>query len=254
MNKIVFITGSSSGIGEACAEIFARHGDHIILNGRRTDRIQAVAERLLQKYGTKTYSANFDVRHRKDAEQAIQDLPSEWKNIDILVNNAGLALGLSPIHEGDPDQWDIMLDTNVKGILNVTRLISKKMVERGEGHIINISSVAGLQVYPNGNVYCATKHAVEALSKSMRIDLVPYGIKVTSISPGAVETEFSIVRFSGDIERAKKAYTTFTPLSATDIAEAVFFVADRPTNVNINELTIMPLAQANPYVTHKHSS
>lgn len=251
MNKIVFITGSSSGIGEACAEIFAKNGDRIILNGRREERIDKIAERLNKNYGVETFQANFDVRNRKAAETAIEALPENWKDIDILVNNAGLALGLSPIHEGDPDQWETMIDTNIKGILNVTRLVSKSMVNRGKGHIVNISSIAGLQVYPNGNVYCATKHAVEALSKAMRIDLVPYGIRVTSISPGAVETEFSLVRFSGDADRAKKTYTSFKPLTADDVADVVYFAASRPENVNINELTIMPLAQANPYITHK---
>jgi len=253
MNKIVFVTGSSSGIGEACAEIFAKNGDKIILNARRIERNQALAERLERNYGTETFQANFDVRDRNAAEKVIEALPEKWKNIDILINNAGLALGLSPIHEGDPDQWDTMIDTNIKGILNITRLVSQGMVKRNSGHIINLSSIAGLMVYPNGNVYCATKHAVEALSKSMRIDLVPYGIKVTSISPGAVETEFSVVRFSGDVERAKQAYKTFLPLNANDIAEAIYFAGSRPENVNINELTIMPLAQANPYITHKKS-
>lgn len=251
MNKIVFISGSSSGIGKACAEIFAKNGDRIILNGRRIDRINQVEEQLRSEFGTETFQANFDVRNRVEVERVLNGLPDEWKPIDILINNAGLALGLSPIHEGDPDQWETMIDTNIKGLLNVTGIISKWMVERKQGHIINLSSIAGLQVYPNGNIYCATKHAVEALSKAMRIDLVSYGIKVTSICPGAVETEFSIVRFSGDVERAKQAYKTFNPLTPMDIAESIFFVANRPSNVNINELTIMPLAQANTYVTHK---
>jgi len=253
MPKIVFITGSSSGIGQACAELFAKNGDKIILNGRRVDRIEAIANRLHSLYGTETYMANFDVRNREEAERVIGNLPANWKNIDVLVNNAGLALGLSPIQEGDPMQWETMIDTNIKGVLNVSRLISQTMVKNKSGHIINISSIAGLQVYPNGNVYCATKHAVEALSKAMRIDLVSHGIRVTSVSPGMVETEFSLVRFSGDEERAKKTYSSFTPLQAEDIADVVYFAATRPLHVNINELTIMPLAQANPYVTHKNS-
>lgn len=253
MNKTVFITGSSSGIGEACAEMFARNGFRIILNARRVERNEALAKRLFEDYSTDCYQANFDVRDRAEAEKIIQNLPDEWKNIDILINNAGLALGLAPIHEGNPDHWDTMIDTNIKGVLNVTRTISQNMVQRGQGHIINLSSIAGLMVYPNGNIYCATKHALEALSKAMRIDLVPYGIRVTSISPGAVETEFSMVRFLGDTERAKKTYSSFNPLTAVDIADVIFFAATRPAHVNINELTIMPLAQANPYVTHKKS-
>jgi len=251
MNKTVFITGSSSGIGEACAEIFAKNGYRIILNARRVEKNEALAQKLQREYGTECFQANFDVRDREMAEKCIDNLPENWRNIDILINNAGLALGLSPIHEGDPDQWDTMIDTNIKGVLNVSRILSKIMVERGTGHILNLSSIAGLMVYPNGNVYCATKHALEALSKAMRIDLVPYGIRVTSISPGAVETEFSLVRFSGDVERAKKTYASFTPLTAPDIADVIYFAATRPAHVNINELTIMPLAQANPYVVHK---
>jgi NADP-dependent 3-hydroxy acid dehydrogenase YdfG len=253
MNKTVFITGSSSGIGEACAEIFAKNGFRIILNARRIERNLDLGEKLLRDFGTETYQANFDVRNRTEAEEVIKNLPDEWKDIDILINNAGLALGLSPIHEGDPDQWDTMIDTNIKGVLNVTRIISQTMVKRGEGHIINLSSIAGLMVYPNGNIYCATKYAVEALSKAMRIDLVPFGIRVTSISPGAVETEFSMVRFAGDMERVRKTYASFEPLTAVDIADVIYFAASRPSNVNINELTIMPLAQANPYVVHKKS-
>ncbi len=252
MNKTVFITGSTSGIGLACAEIFAKNGHRIILNGRREDRNKALAKRLKKDFNAETFQANFDVRDRLEVEKCIHSLPPTWNTIDILVNNAGLALGLSPIHEGNSEQWDTMIDTNIKGVLNVTKPVSHGMVQRGAGQIINISSIAGLQVYPNGNVYCATKHALEALSKAMRIDLVPYGIRVCSISPGAVETEFSVVRFDGDVDRAKQAYKTFTPLNAIDIAEAVYFVSCRPDHVNINELTIMPKAQANTYITHKN--
>ncbi|MFN5885079.1 MAG: SDR family oxidoreductase [Bacteroidota bacterium] len=250
-SKIVFITGASSGLGEAAAKQLASEGYSLILAARRTERLQQLADELLQRYGAPSYCMELDVRQRDKVQQLISQLPEKWKKIDILINNAGLASGLSSIENGDIDDWDVMIDTNIKGLLYVTRQILPLMIENGGGHIINISSIAGKEVYANGNVYCATKHAVDALNKAMRIELVKYPIKVTAINPGAVETEFSIVRFHGDEERAKKVYEGFDNLVAGDIAEAISFVLSRPAHVNINELTIMPTAQAVAGVIHR---
>ncbi|MFN5545236.1 MAG: SDR family oxidoreductase [Bacteroidota bacterium] len=250
-SKIVFITGASSGLGEAAAKQLASEGYSLILAARRTERLQQLADELLQRYGAPSYCMELDVRYRDKVQQLISQLPEKWKKIDILINNAGLASGLSSIENGDIDDWDVMIDTNIKGLLYVTRQILPLMIENGGGHIINISSIAGKEVYANGNVYCATKHAVDALNKAMRIELVKYPIKVTAINPGAVETEFSIVRFHGDEERAKKVYEGFDNLVAGDIAEAISFVLSRPAHVNINELTIMPTAQAVAGVIHR---
>lgn len=250
-SKIVFITGASSGLGEAAAKQLASEGYSLILAARRTERLQQLADELLQRYGTICYCMELDVRQRGKVQQLISQLPEKWKKIDILINNAGLASGLSSIENGDIDDWDLMIDTNLKGLLYVTRHILTLMIENGGGHVINISSIAGKEVYANGNVYCATKHAVDALNKAMRIELVKYPIKVTAINPGAVETEFSIVRFHGDKERAKKVYEGFDNLVAGDIAEAISFILSRPAHVNINELTIMPTAQAVAGVIHR---
>ncbi|MDP2388582.1 MAG: SDR family oxidoreductase [Bacteroidota bacterium] len=241
----ILITGATAGIGKATAVIFAKDGNNIIITGRRQNRLDAFKKELEEKYKVAVLSLCFDVTKRAEVQTAFSNLPDAFKDIDILVNNAGLASGLSSIQEGDIDDWEKMIDTNIKGLLYVTRTIAPGMIERKRGHIINLGSVAGKEVYPNGNIYCATKHAVDALNKSMRIDMLPHGIKVTSINPGMVETEFSIVRFHGDEERAKKAYLGLTPLNAQDIAETIYWTATRPAHVNINEVIIMPTAQAN---------
>lgn len=243
-NKIAFITGASSGIGEATAIKLAEQGFKLILNARRKERLEKLKAELEQKFQIKILLSVFDVRKRDEVSKAILSLPTEWKKIDLLVNNAGLASGMASIEEGNLDDWDAMIDTNIKGLLYVSRNIIPLMIENKKGQIINIGSIAAKETYANGNVYCATKFAVDALNKSMRIDLLKHDIKVTAIHPGAVETEFSIVRFHGDAERAKKVYEGFENLVAEDIAEAIWFAVSRPHHVNINELTIMPMAQA----------
>lgn len=242
---IALITGATAGFGKATAELFAQNGYDIIICGRRKERLDTLSSDLKKKHGTKTLSLSFDIRKLSEVENAIKLISDEWKNIDILINNAGLASGLNSIQEGDINDWEKMIDTNVKGLLYITRMISPLMIRRNKGHIINIGSIAGKEVYANGNVYCATKHAVDALNKAMRIDLLPHGIKVTAINPGMAETEFSLVRFHGDDERAKKVYNGFEPLHPEDIAETIYWVASRPTHVNINDLIIMPSVQAN---------
>ena len=244
MAKIVLITGATAGIGEACADVFAREKYDLILTGRRLDRLENLAAKLHQKYNVEVAIGNFDVRNREEVMDNLEKLPDNWKKIDVLINNAGLSQGLDPIQNGNIDDWERMIDTNVKGLLYVTKVISNWMIKNGSGHIINLGSIAGKEVYPNGNVYCATKFAVDALSKGMRIDLLPHGIKVSSVDPGAVETEFSEVRFKGDKERAKKTYDGWEPLNAMDIAETIWFVASRPKNININDIVVMPTAQA----------
>ena len=244
MAKIVLITGATSGIGEACARVFAREGFDLILTGRRLDRLEKLAGSLNAGFDVQVAVCSFDVRHRDSVVKSLNDLPENWKKVNVLINNAGLSQGLDPLHNGSMDDWDLMIDTNIKGLLYVSKVVSNWMVDNKGGHIVNIGSIAGKEVYVNGNVYCATKYAVDALNKGMRIDLLPYGIKVTGIHPGAVETEFSEVRFKGDKERAKKVYEGFEPLNAMDIAETIFFAVSRPAHVNINDLVIMPTAQA----------
>lgn len=249
--KTVFITGASSGIGFACAEVFAREKYNLLLASRRVDRLHAMATDLQNKYGIQIHAIGLDVRDQNLVQKVWDELPEQWKNIDVLINNAGLSQGLEPIQDGNTGDWDRMIDTNVKGLLYITRVVAPLMQKKRSGHIINIGSIAGKEVYPNGNVYCATKHAVDALTKAMRIDLLPHNIKVTSVDPGAVETEFSIVRFKGDHERAKKVYEGFKPLSAADVAEAIWFAASRPPHVNVNDLLLMPTAQATGTLFHK---
>lgn len=252
MEKFVFITGATSGFGEACAKIFARNGWNLILTGRRNERLEELRGQLTEDYPIDVITLCFDVRIEEDVFKAVESLPAIVKSkIHILINNAGLAVGRGPIDEGLIDDWDRMVDTNVKGLLYVTRAVVPFLKKNKQGHIFNIASIAGKEVYPGGNVYCATKHAVDALSKAMRIDLVEYGIKVTNIAPGAAETEFSIVRFKGDEDTAKTVYRGFEPLIAEDIADSIYFVATRPTHVTINDLTIMPTAQASSTVFHK---
>lgn len=249
-SKIALITGATSGIGEATTLKLAENGFDVIITGRRNDRLIALEEKL-NKYGTRVLSLCFDVRVESEVKSAIENLSNDWKNVDVLVNNAGLAAGLSSLQEGDTDDWNRMIDTNVKGLLFVTRYVSPLMIKREKGHIINIGSIAGKEVYPNGNVYCATKHTVDALTKGMRIDMLKHNIKVTQVCPGAVETEFSIVRFHGDEDRASKVYEGFDNLIADDIADCIWFAVSRPPHVNINDMIVMPTAQATGTIFNK---
>jgi NADP-dependent 3-hydroxy acid dehydrogenase YdfG len=252
MENVVLITGATSGFGEACAHIFAENGWDLILTGRRTERLEKIKSKLIERYSCKVLTLNFDVCIEKDVKTAIESIPVDFKkSIKILINNAGLAVGRGPIQDGLTDDWNRMIDTNIKGLLYVSHAVIPLLIQNTEGHIFNIGSIAGKEVYPGGNVYCATKYAVDALSKSMRIDLVEHGIKVTNIAPGAAETEFSFVRFKGNETTAKSVYEGFDPLMAKDIAETIYFVATRPKHVTINDLVIMPTAQASATVLHK---
>ncbi|MGE8430168.1 MAG: SDR family oxidoreductase [Sphingobacterium sp.] len=245
MTKTVFITGASSGIGQACAEVLAKEGYNLLLCARRLNRLETLRDTLLAAYPTiQIHIFELDVRDAEQVANQIEGLPPEWKKINILINNAGLSQGLDPIQDGDIGDWDRMIDTNIKGLLYVSKAVIPLMDTGNGAHIVNLGSIAGKEVYPNGNVYCATKHAVDALTKAMRIDLLTQGIKVTSIDPGMVETEFSEVRFHGDRERAKNVYNGVQPLTGKDIAETILFVITRPAHVNINDLLIMPTAQA----------
>jgi len=253
MNKYVFITGATSGFGEACSRIFAENGWNLIITGRREDRLVKLAADLIREFSVKIEVLNFDVKNLDEVNNSVDSLSKEVKNnIEILINNAGLAVGRGPVDTGLTDDWDRMIDTNIKGLLYVTKAVLPYLKENKKGHIFNLSSIAGKEVYAGGNVYCATKHAVDALSKAMRIDLVEYSIKVTNIAPGAADTEFSLVRFKGDEETAKSVYQGFEPLVALDIAETIYFVANRPQHVTINDLTIMPTAQASATVLFKN--
>lgn len=251
MNKIALVTGATSGLGKAIALRLAKEGYNIVITGRRKEKLEELEKTIEVKYEAKVLSLVFDVREYAQVENAITSLPEEWKKIDILVNNAGLAVGLDPIFKGEVDDWERMIDTNVKGLLYVTRVVSPSMVARKSGHIINIGSIAGKGVYPNGAVYCATKYAVNALSQGMRMDMLPYGIRVTQICPGAVETEFSLVRFKGDQKRADQVYEGFDNLVAEDIADAVFYVISQPPHVDIQDMLVMPTAQASGNMFHK---
>lgn len=245
---IALITGATSGIGEATARILAKN-HNLILCGRRQDRL----DRLREELDTNVTTLSFDVREKENVFGAIDSLPPEWKEIDVLLNNAGNAHGMDLLHEGNPDDWDAMIDINVKGLLYVSKAITPGMVKRKRGHIVNLSSIAGFEVYTKGNVYCASKHAVDALTKGMRLDFNPYGIKVTSIDPGLVETEFSEVRFKGDTERAGNVYKGFTPLTAQDVAETIEFVLNRPAHVLIGDVLLLATAQANSTIVNKNS-
>jgi len=251
MNRIIFITGATSGFGKAIAEKFAANGDHLIISGRRKERLESVSASLKNSYGTNVLPLNFDVRDKEKVFRELQDLPDEWKSIDILVNNAGLALGRGYFEEASLDDWDIMLDTNVKGLLYVSKAVLPYLKKGGGGHIINMGSIAGKEVYEKGNGYCASKHAVDAISKAMRVDLLRHSIKVTAIHPGAAETEFSLVRFKGDEALAKSVYTGFHALSANDVADVVFYCANLPAHVCINDLVITSTAQASSVYFHK---
>lgn len=245
MDRTILVTGATSGFGKAIAERFAKEGYTVCITGRRADRLAAMKAELEQEYGVRVITLHFDVRDREAVAKAMDELRLSVTKIDILVNNAGLAAGLSTIDAGDLDDWETMIDTNVKGLLFMTRQIAPMMRDQRSGHIINIGSTAGKQVYKNGNVYCASKFAVEALNQAMRIDLLPYGIKVTAINPGMAETEFSLVRFKGDEERAKNMYAGVNPLTAADIADIAWYCASLPPHVCINDLTVTCLTQVN---------
>ena len=251
-DKTIFITGAGSGIGAACAMRFASDGCRLILNARNTDRLGQVCSEVRKNYGADVLPLPFDVRDRKAIEEALASLPDEWKAIDVLANNAGLALGLDKEFEGSLDDWDTVIDTNIKGTLAMTRLVVPGMLERGRGHIINIGSIAGDGAYPGGSVYCATKAAVKALTDGLRIDLVDTPLRVTNIKPGQVETNFSMVRFHGDKARADKVYEGYKPLEAADIAETVWFAASLPEHVQIAEMLVLPTCQATSGIIHKN--
>ncbi|UKK47347.1 SDR family oxidoreductase [Prevotella sp. E9-3] len=243
MNKVVLITGATSGIGLACARKFAENGDKLILTGRNESRLAEIRDEL-KAHGTEVLTVAFDVRDREKAREFLEGLPEQWKQIDVLVNNAGLALGLEPEYEGDMNDWDAMIDTNIKGLLTMTRLVVPAMVERGQGHIINIGSVAGDAAYAGGNVYCATKAAVKALSDGLRIDVANTGIRVTNLKPGLVETNFSNIRFHGDTDRAANVYKGIKPLTGDDIADVAVYAANAPAHVQIAEVLILATHQA----------
>lgn len=248
--KIALITGATSGIGKATALLLAANGFNVIITGRRAERLETLSAQIKAQSNANVLSLNFDIREQQAVENAINSLPENWKTIDVLVNNAGLAAGLDPVHQAKLSHWERMIDTNLKGLLYISRLVAKDMVERRSGHIVNISSISGKEVYPNGSVYCATKHAVDALTKGMRMDFLPYGIKVTAINPGLVETEFSIVRLE-DEQAAHQVYKGLTPLNGNDVAQTVLFAVTRPPHVNINDLIVMPTAQASATMTHR---
>jgi len=251
MNKIALITGATSGIGKSCADVFAKNNHDLIITGRRKNRLDKIAQELKAKYGINVLPLTFDIRDNEAVKNAIHTLPTEWEKISILVNNAGLAVGLNTIQDGDIDDWERMIDTNVKGLLYMSRAVLPLLIKQKSGHVINIGSIAGKEVYPNGNVYCATKHAIDALSKAMRIDLVKHGIKVTQIAPGAIETEFSIVRFKGDQEKSNSIYKGYQPLLPNDVANVIYYTTTLPLHVNINDLVLMPTAQASATVFNK---
>ncbi|PID91029.1 MAG: NAD(P)-dependent oxidoreductase [Bacteroidetes bacterium] len=244
MKRIALVTGATAGIGRATAQLLAQNQFDLIVTGRRADKLKELEDELRQEHKTGVLSLNFDIRKNEEVARAIAQLPGPWQKIDVLINNAGLAAGLGPIHEGDLNDWEQMIDTNIKGLLYISRLITPGMVKRRSGHIVNIGSIAGKEAYENGNVYNATKFAVEGLTRGMRLDLVDYGIRVSAICPGAVDTEFSLVRFRGDEDRARKVYEGYHPLHAEDIADAVLYAVTRPPHVNINDMLIMPTAQA----------
>jgi NADP-dependent 3-hydroxy acid dehydrogenase YdfG len=250
--SIALITGATSGFGKATAIRFAEHGYNVIITGRREERLKELEDYIKENFEVDVLSLCFDVRNREETINELNAIPHEWKDVTVLVNNAGLAAGLSTIQDGDIDDWETMIDTNLKGLLYVTRTVSPWMIKNNKGHIINIGSIAGKEVYPKGNVYCATKFAVDALSQAMRIDMLPHGIRVTAIHPGAAETEFSLVRYHGDAEKAKSVYAGYEPLIADDIADIAYFAASRPAHVVLNEIVVTPIAQAAPPYWHKN--
>ena len=254
MKRIALITGATSGIGEATAFLLAKNDFNVIITGRRGNLLSEVGEKIKSETNSEVIELCFDIRKHSEVIRALDTIPDDWKKIDVLVNNAGLAAGLDHINEGSLEDWEQMIDTNIKGLIYISREISGWMIKQGSGHIVNIGSIAGKEVYDKGNVYCATKFAVDALSRGMRIDLVQHHIKVTCIAPGMVETEFSMVRFKGDKKRAEKVYEGLTPLHASDIAEAILFAVTRPPHVTINEMLIMPTAQASATIVNRKTT
>jgi len=251
MNKTALITGATSGIGKATATKLAENGTNIIITGRRKTLLNELGGKLRSQFNVEVLELVFDIRDQAEVFKQIKELPDNWKQIDILVNNAGLAAGLNRFQNADIDDWETMIDTNVKGLLYISKAVIPLMIKKGNGHIVNISSTAGKEVYLKGNVYCATKHAVDAINKAMRIDLLEEGIKVTSVNPGMVETEFSLVRFKGDREKAAMPYKGIKPLSGEDVADVIWFVLNRPDHVNINEIIVTSKAQANSFYIHR---
>jgi 3-hydroxy acid dehydrogenase/malonic semialdehyde reductase len=252
--RTVVVTGASSGIGEACAQLFAAAGDRLVLVARREDRIASLASTLAEAHGTESHVVALDVRDREAVTAQLGALPEAWRDVDVLVNSAGLAAGREGFQDADPDDWDRMLETNVRGVLSVTRALLPRMLERRSGHVINIGSIAGRGAYPGGSVYCASKAALDRITSGMRMDLLGTGVRVSTVDPGMVETEFSVVRFHGDAEQAAKVYEGLTPLTAHDVAEAVVWVADRPTNVVVADMMLLPLAQAGSGLVHRERS
>jgi 3-hydroxy acid dehydrogenase / malonic semialdehyde reductase len=251
MNKIVFISGATAGFGEACAHKFAENGYNLILNGRRVERLEQLKNKLQSTYSIQCHLLPFDVQDQKTVFESINNLPDQWKSIDVLINNAGLALGRDLFHEADIEDWNTMINTNLKGLLYVSKAVVPYMIERKKGHIINIGSTAAKEVYERGNTYCATKAAVESISQGMRIDLLNFNIKITAIHPGAAETEFSIVRFKGSAQTAKKVYEGFEPLKANDVADIIYYAASLPAHVCINDLVVTCTQQANAYLFNR---
>lgn len=251
MKKTILITGATSGFGKSSALLFAQNNWNVIITGRRKERLIELEQKLIKEYNIDVSTLCFDVRHLSEVQNAINSLPEKWQQIDVLLNNAGLAAGRGPIQEGSYDDWEQMIDTNVKGLLYMTKEIAPLMIKRKQGHIINVASLAGWEAYGGGNVYCGTKHAVRAISRSARIDLLPHNIKVSVISPGAAETEFSLVRFKQDKEKADAVYDGYQPLQAEDVANTIFFIATQPSHVNIEEIFLLPTAQATSNIIHK---
>ncbi|MGL4781232.1 MAG: SDR family NAD(P)-dependent oxidoreductase [Bacteroidales bacterium] len=251
MEKIILITGATSGIGEALAINLAKKGYSLILTGRRAERLEKLRTDLIKEYSAKIETLCFDIRNKECVFEMIDQLPIEWMNISVLINNAGLAAGLAPIQDGLLNDWEQMIDTNIKGLLYITKAVLPMMIKNQRGHIINVGSIAGIETYQNGNVYCATKHAVNSLTLGMRMDLVKFGIKVSQVLPGAVNTEFSLVRFKGDLDRANKVYDGFRPLSAKDIADSIQYIIEAPDHVNISDMVILPSAQASATITER---
>ena len=249
--QTVLVTGASSGIGQACAEAFAAAGARLLICARRVERVEELAKQLGTKFGTEVHAFGLDVRDRATTAAAFEKLPPVWQPIDIIVNNAGLSRGLEPLQEGSFQDWDEMIDTNVKGLLNVSRTLLPGMIARGGGQIINIGSIAGHEVYPGGAVYCASKHAVDAITRGLRLDLNGTGVRVSTVDPGLVDTEFSSVRFHGDEERASKTYVGMTPLAGADVAATVVWVASRPPHVNAAEILLLPADQASCTIVHR---
>lgn len=251
MKRIALITGATAGFGKATARLLAENGYNLIITGRRKERLESLREELLNKFSIEVLALVFDVRSKEEVNEAVGRLSAEWKRVDVLVNNAGLAVGLEHIQDGNTDDWDRMIDTNIKGLLYMTRAVAPLMVEQGHGHIVNIGSTAGKDVYENGNVYCGTKFAVDAISKATRIDLLKHNIKVTQICPGLAETEFSLVRFKGDEDKAKTPYVGIEAMTAEDIASIILYVISLPLHLCINDLVVTPTAQANALYTYK---